>query len=543
MTLVSMLEESAAAFASRVALRFKEENHWRTLSYADLLAEVQNCAASLRAEGVQSGDRVALLLENSPDWPVTYFGVVALGAIVVPVDPLLQAEEVLHILRDAGVSLVLCGQRQGPLLTQSPAAEGPWKIRVLDADSDPSAPPTIRLLRRLPAEKELNIVADPLDSARPASLIYTSGTTGKSKGVVLSHGNFLANGRSCLEAIRIRPDDRFLLCLPLHHAFAFLANLILPLMAGAEICIAESMKKLGDNLSEVSPTALLGVPLLYDKLCRRLETSIRERPVARILWRWGFRRPVRSAIRKKLGGRLRLAVTGGAPCDADTIRKMESFGIPLIEGYGLTEAGPVVTLNPPEAPRAGSVGRPLPGIEVRLLNPDASGVGELAVRGANVMSGYYQNPEATRETLTEGGWLRTGDLARIEADGYLAIRGRKKALIVNREGKNIYPEEVERQIQRSPLVLECIVAGYRQEGESGERIGAIIVPDPDALAACASPGETLSETEIGDRVRADVRRVLRDIAEYKRPRRLEIRMTPFEKTSTQKIRRHLYRLS
>lgn len=540
-----MLDLTADRAGRRTALRFQCDRVWRTRSYDEFRQRARAAAEALWSDGVRPGDRVALLHENAPEWAETYFGIVALGAAAVPVDPKLREQEVAHILADAAVERVVCGVRSCERLR---AVEGRApslrKVFTLDGPPPPAgAGGSVQYAEFAPVPP----AADPawsrakLGAETLASLIYTSGTTGRAKGVALTHGNFTANAKSCLEAIRVRADDNFLLVLPLHHSFAFTTNLLAPILAGAEISFVANVKAIGDSLREVSPTILLAVPLLLEKLYRRIEAGIREKPLARWLLAAGLRGPVRRAVRAKVGGRLRMIVTGGAPCDPALLRALSRLGLPAIEGYGLTEAGPVVSLNPPEAPRPGTVGRPLPGVEVRLLDADASGVGELAVRGPNVMAGYYNDPEATRAVLGEDGWLATGDLASLDTDGYLTIRGRRKALIVNREGKNIYPEEVEQQIAQSPFVLESLVLACRDPAEPiGERVGAIVVPNLDAIAAHI--GRKPSEPEIEQIVRADLRRVLSEIAEYKHPRRIRIHFDELEKTSTAKIKRFRYQL-
>lgn len=544
MNLRDLLDAAAERFTDRPALRFKEEGVWRTRTFRELRERAQGVAEALRAEGVRPGDRVALFHENTPEWPETWFGIVALGAAAVPMDPKLREQEVAHILSHAGVERVLCGARPAEIVA---AVEDrvPSLRTVFTLDG---APPTSGRRARftafapapVPSRSPAWSRAEIPDDA-PASLIYTSGTTGRAKGVVLTHRNFTANAESCLQAIQVRADDNFLLVLPLHHSFAFTANLIVPLLAGAEISFVESLKTVGDNLREVSPTVLLAVPLLLEKLHRRIQTALREKPLARMLLALGLVGPIRRAVRAKAGGRLRLIVSGGAACDPDLLRGLGRLGLPAVEGYGLTEAGPVVSLNPQDAPRHGTVGLPLPGVEVRLLDANTEGVGELAVRGPNVMAGYYNDPEATREVVLDGGWLATGDLASVDADGYITIRGRKKAVIVNREGKNIYPEEVEQQIAHSPYVLESVVLPYRDPEEpTGERVGAIVVPDVDTITARL--GRRPSDEEIERIVRDDVRRVLSEIAEYKRPRRIRVQFQELEKTSTAKVRRFAMKL-
>jgi len=272
-------------------------------------------------------------------------------------------------------------------------------------------------------------------------------------------------------------------------------------------------------------------------------TGLKENKVGYTLFRLGVRKPIAKAIAAKLGGKLRLMVTGGAPCDPDLLTGFNKFGVEILEGYGLTETAPVLTFNPQHAPKPGSVGKPVPGVEIKILDAGAEGIGEIAARGPNVMKGYFNNPEAT-EAVFRDGWFVTGDLGFIDADGYVTITGRKKSLIVNREGKNIYPEEVEHHVCRSPYIREALALGYREEGEKvGEHVGVIVVPNQEAIDDLAAREKRVySEKEVADLLRRETKRVCADISEYKRPRRVQVRWEEFDKTSTGKVKRYLYAL-
>jgi long-chain acyl-CoA synthetase len=283
---------------------------------------------------------------------------------------------------------------------------------------------------------------------------------------------------------------------------------------------------------------LIAVPLLAEKLYGRIAESLRRKPLARLLLALRLRGPVARAVRRSLGGRLRLVVCGGAPCPVAVLQGLRSLGVPAFEGYGLTEAAPVVTLSKADDARPGTIGYALPNIEVRIAAPDRNGVGELQVRGPIVMRGYLGNPAATAEAF-DGEWLRTGDLASRDADGYFTIRGRKKALIVNREGKNIYPEEVEQCLSRHPYLRDVVVIGYREGGEVGEKVGTIVVPDLEAIAARRG-GDAPSWDEAEILARQAVRERCAELADYKHPRKVEVRREPLERTPTQKVKRHLY---
>ena len=551
MTLKELLAQSVQQRGDAVALRYKEKEHWRTVSYHELLARVRNVAEVLSDFNIKPFDHVAIFSENSPKWPEIYFGIVGMGATAVPVDAKLQEQEVAHILRDSGAKLLITGAKSYPLLRDiEPYIPDLQTVLLIDGRESP--PISSRRIKYLDYEQLMEDVAVAGSTSRAydkqhpkdddmASLIYTSGTTGRQRGAMLTHRNFTSNVEGCRQAIGIRPSDNFLLVLPLHHSFAFMANLLLPIAVGSEISFVENLKTVGENMREVSPTVLIGVPLLLEKMYNRIWNGLKENKLGYTLFKLGIRKPVIRGIAKKLGGKLRIVVTGGAPCDPELLKGYGRMGIPVIEGYGLTETAPVLSLNPPGSPKPGTVGKPLPGVEIAILEADSDGTGEIAAKGPNIMKGYFNNPEATR-TVFKDGWFLTGDLGVIDDEGYVTITGRKKSLIVNREGKKIHPEEVERQVCKSRYIREAIALGYREADKKvGEHVGVIVVPDQDALDGLADREKKIfTENEIAALIRGEVKKYSAEIAEYKRPRQIQIRWEEFGKTSTGKVKRYLY---
>lgn len=532
MTLHELLEDAARKHSGRVALRFKTGAVWQTRTYADLLARTRRVSGALAQLGLQRGERVALLLPNCPEWPEIYFGIVGLGLIAVPLDAKLRAQEVEYILRDSGARILFCTEAAAGMASElRPRLPDLAELVVLET----TAPAAFGLAYAAFLDSAAGTVA-PGTGPQPgdlASLIYTSGTTGLPKGTMLTHENFTSNVSALVRKIDIFPSDNFLLVLPLHHAFAFTANLLVPVACGAAISFVESVKSFGDDLRATHPTALIGVPLLFEKMYRRVQENLQANPLGRWLIRLGLVGLLKHRIRAGFGGKLRIMITGGAPCDADLLRAFSRLGLPMLEGYGLTETAPVLTLNPEHAPKPGTVGTVLPGVELRIFDANTEGIGEIAARGPNVMRGYFHQPEATAAVFRDG-WFLTGDLGRVDAEGYVTITGRKKSLIVNREGKNINPEEVEAQVLKSPLIKEALALGYREPSERvGEHVGLIVVPSKEALAA----------PDAEHRIRTDLKRVLHAIADYKHPRRIVIRREEFEKTSTAKIKRFLYTMT
>ena len=555
MTIKELLALSVKGHASSVAVRFKQNGQWETLSYQDLQQRAWIAAEILAGRfGIKPGDRVGLFRENSPEWAELYFGIVGLGATAVPIDAKLQEQEVAHIVHDSGAKALFAGAKSYALLSEIerhvPALNHVALVGGREVLPSPSKKVKYedygelceKVREAAWSNKRAYDRHDPKEDDI-ASFIYTSGTTGRQKGAMLTHKNFTSNVLAAMEAIKVESADNFLLVLPLHHSFAFTTNLLLPLAAGSEISLVENLKTVGDNTREVSPTILIGVPLLFEKMYNRIWAGLKENKLAYTMYRLGIMKPITRGILEKLGGKIRLVVSGGAPCDPELLMNFNRLGVPMVEGYGLTETAPVLTFNPQHKPKPGTVGPPIPGVEIKIMDPNAEGIGEIAARGPNIMKGYYNNPEATAQVFHDG-WFLTGDLGFIDADGYIAITGRKKSLIVNREGKNIYPEEVEHQMCKSPYIREALALGFREAGEKvGEHVGLIVVPDQEAIDAHHKSKPPPSEKELERMIREEVKRLSAEIAEYKRPRRVRIRWEEFSKTSTGKVKRYLYSIS
>ncbi len=371
----------------------------------------------------------------------------------------------------------------------------------------------------------------------PAMILYTSGTTGRSKGAILSHANVTSNIQAARSIFALNEDMRTLSFLPINHVYELVCGILLPLSVGGTVSFAESLKKLGSNLAEVKPTFLLGVPAVFDKLHARILKGINDKSISRLLFRFS---PTRSIVAKKvrrLLGDGTIFVSGGAALDPDTAAGMAQLGVDIYQGYGITETSPIVAAERPGHQKRGTVGLPLPGVEVRIESPNKEGVGEIWVKGSNVMQGYYNNERATQEVLTDG-WYHTGDLGSIDEEGYLSIRGRVKNLIVTPNGKNVYPEEVENELTKSPFIAEAMVYGHKIS-PSAEDVHAIIVPDQENLDAHAHETDSfpLNEKDVEAIIREEVVKACRRLADFKRVRKFTLREEELPKTTTRKIKR------
>jgi long-chain acyl-CoA synthetase len=370
-----------------------------------------------------------------------------------------------------------------------------------------------------------------------ALILYTSGTTGRSKGAVLSHGNVVSNIRAA--ASRFSADSRMhtLSFLPINHVFEQVCGLLLPLSVGGTVSFAESLKKLGENLVEVRPSFFTGVPAVYRLFHDRIMKNIRGRALSKLLFSLPVvRQLVVSRVRRNFAGGT-MFVSGGAALDPQIAQGLMSVGFKIFQGYGVTETSPVISAECPGRTRLGSVGPVLDGVEVTIAGAGEDGIGEILVRGPNVMQGYFKKPAATDEVMT-GGWYHTGDLGRLDDDGFLFICGRVKNLIVTPNGKNVYPEEVEIELLKSPYIAEAMVYGHKIDTVS-EEVHALIFPSQEALGEFErhSNAAPMTKTDVEALIRNEVLKACKGLADYKRVKKFTLREDEFPKTTTRKIKR------
>ncbi|HRT29892.1 MAG TPA: AMP-binding protein [Kiritimatiellia bacterium] len=553
MTIRTLLDAAVKQTPGAPAQRFFKDGKWVARRYDVLQERVARTAAILQDLRIEPGrDHVALMLDNCPEWQEIYLALACAGVTAVPLDPKLREQEVVHILADSESVAVFAGIKTRGVLLQAAAELPNLRACVWVGGHDEDGTTSDKLEERSYDALMATMPPSSIQAAQTwlqqhiptpetiASIIYTSGTTGKPKGAMLTHGNFTSNVAGTLERVSFYPTDNFLNVLPLFHSFSFTANFMLPLGVKGCCSFVRSIRTIAEDMTVLQPTVLLAVPLMAEKLYARIAERLRKNLVARGLLGIGLKRVVSKKVIESFGGRLRLLGIGGAPTALSVLQGFIDIGIPVLEGYGLTECSPGVAYPWLDAFVPGTVGPVLDNMQFKLADVDATGAGELCVRGPNVMQGYYKNLEATTEVFDDEGYFCTGDLVRIDDRGNVTICGRKKAMIVNREGKNIYPEEIEQIIERCPLVRDVVVLGYRIGDESGERIGAILVPDTDAVTA-HNKGEPLSEPDTEALLRETVLEHCRSLlADYKTPRKLIVYHTPLERTSTLKVRRIVY---
>ena len=557
MTIRSYLEKFAQETPQATALRYFEAKDWHVRSWADFLAGVRAVAEAYgpRFALCPRAENVALMLPNGPEWMEAYLACSGAGVGVVPLDPKLHSAEVEYILKDSGAVVVTTDKAHLDLMRLI-APNLPDLRAVVLVDAGEIGPDA---LGDVPLFDYVALKSDPETVRRAAgheawygthvaqeedvaSIIYTSGTTGKPKGAMLTHANFIADIEGALRAfddMTVDGNDTLLVVLPLFHAFSFCTNFVLGLFRGCQMAFVRSLYTIGEDIRVLQPTIVMSVPLLAEKMFDRIDAKIKASKKARFLMAVGLGGLVRHNVRKGLGGRLRFMIVGGAPCPKHVLEGFRRLALPVLEGYGLTECSPVVSIAGPKVAKIGTIGLKLANIEIRLADQNEQGVGELQIKGPITMKGYWHNEAATAEAF-DGDWLKTGDLASIDEIGLISIRGRKKALIVNREGKNIYPEEVEARIGADPVVADCVVVGYTTGGIPGEKVGCVVHPNTDLLKEM-NGGVEMPWPEAEKIAQRRVHAQCQHLADYKRVRKVVVSKEPLARTSIQKVRRVAYK--
>ncbi len=525
-TLNELFALATEQYRELVALKLADEarlsgSALRETSYGELGEFARRFSRVLAELGITKGDRVAILAKPCLEWQVALWGALGRGATVVPIDTELTPPEVERILTEAEVKALVAPKERLATLSRAKVK------RPIPMGAD--------LWQALEGQEPAPAI--PVRPGDLALIIYTSGTTGNAKGVMLSHYNLASNVQACLPRLDVSSKDVVLSIIPWHHIFGFTASILAPLAVGAALIYTDDYKSIPKLMLENRVTVVLGVPKLYhamfEKIEERLTRGLRARLIYQLLPRLAGR-----VLRKNLTGEaFRFFVSGGAPLNPRAIRGFRRLGFGVIEGYGLSETSPVLTFSTPFNRKAGSVGPAVPGVELKILDPDEHGIGEVLVRGPNVMLGYYKNPERTREVLDEDGWFHTGDLGRLDRKGWLYLHGRRKNVIVLESGKNVYPEEVEFELGQIPYVQDILVKRGHRQGK--EVVQALVYPNWSSLR---ERGLTSPE-EIKELIWQEVGLRQRELAPYKRIKSREdliILSEPFEKTSKQDIKRYLY---
>ena len=506
-SLVELLDEAAERHVHHAALLRMQDDGLARITYREWKLRSDGVAARLAEDGIGPGDRVLLSASNHPDWPIAYFGILRAGATAVPVDAGIEQGGLENILRASKAKAVIADAKVREKLDRiEGVTAAKLDLHSIAAEDDTLRPPELQAL----TEESL------------ASIIYTSGTTGTPKGVMLTHGNFTSLLAALAPVFPLNSGDRVLSVLPLHHTFEFTCGMLLPLSRGAQVVYLDEVngERVVKAMREARVTAMVGVPALWQLLERRIFQQIRERGAAaetvfdmalafnRMLGEKlgaDVGRVLFGPVHAALGGNLRYLISGGAALPKETAKVFQSLGLPLAEGYGLTEAAPVLSVAKAKVGgKHGTVGKPIPGVEVKIHNADAHGVGEVLAKGPNVMVGYADDAEATAAAVDADGWLHTGDLGHINRKGELTIVGRSKDVIVASTGENLYPDDVERALGNISGVKELVIVGIA-DPRGGERAALLAVPDFEDIADDARDARDAQQEKAMKHLRAAIR--------------------------------------
>ena len=574
-TINQMVQNTIQQYGSKTALSHKVDKKYQDISYATLAERIKDFCLGLTELGLQKGDRVALLSENRPEWAITDLATLASGGVTVPMFSTLTSAQVEYIVRDSGAK-ILCvsGERQLQKIKDWDA-NVPTNLQhiVIFDDLQDDSVRTFDQVCELGQQVENGdqVYQQASEAVEPddlASIIYTSGTTGDPKGAMLTHSNFMSNAQAATGIVSITPDDVFLSFLPLSHVFERMGGHYLPLSGGATIAYAESLFTIRQDMQEVRPTIMMSVPRLYEGMHERIIRSVKEGSSTKqkiFHWSVGVGAKVSQAIQRKrkpnpilslkasianklvfqklkavTGGRLRFFVSGGAPLSKAIAEFFHAAGILILEGYGLTETSPVISVNQPDRWKFGTVGPIVPGVEVKIAED-----GEILSRGPHIMQGYFNKPSDTAEAIDADGWFHTGDIGEIDEEGFLTITDRKKNILILSNGKNVAPQPIENQLKQSPYISEIMLLGDQRS-----TVSALIVPSLDAIKEYAKEQQLEAEDvpallqtqEIQRLIRGEINQYSSDLADFERVRMFTLMAEEFseksgEMTPTLKLKR------
>jgi long-chain acyl-CoA synthetase len=531
-------KDASAKYSDKTAIQYKKDDEWCEISHAVFRDNVESLSSFLLKEGVKNRDKIAILLDNRPEWPLVFFAAVSIGAVSVPIDPESSPEEIENILRHSGCKIVYTGG--GAILDKILASNAASSAKIISVDSD-------EFKNALNFER-MSDVEEEIFPSDLACILYTSGTTDEAKGVMLSHENLVSNSESLDRLALFKHGESVISILPLHHTYPLMITLILPLLYGGRIIYPGTIRAeaLFKAMKETNPVFFVGVPQIFHLFYQHTRERLRKIPwplsvffdilidclyavrnktginLSRFLL-WGLHR--------RFGSRLRLFINGGAKLNEDAEKSLIKFGFTLVNGYGLTETSPVLTLTPVKKPKIGSAGLPIPGVEVRIEGKDESGSGEVIARGPNIMKGYYKRDDLTAQVMRDG-WFHTGDLGYIDEDGYLFLTGRSKELIVLSSGLNINAEEIEEAyLKHTPAKEMCVFEVPDRKGrEDGLMLWAVLVPD---LEVFKKYGEVNLRAVIKERLD----NVSRNLSPHKRIKGFSITLKKLPRTPLGKIKR------
>lgn len=548
-----MIDRSAKIFKTRTAFKLKDEKgKIYNKTYEELKNDVEALGTSLIERGFLN-KRIAVIGKNSYNWAISYLAASIVG-IVVPIDKELHSDDVINFMNVSNTECILGDDKNLRAIAQNIEKLENKNTTFINFDDKKQAEKFLSFTLEIKTGKALlqsgntkfnEIKVDP-DELK--ILLFTSGTTGNAKGVCLSQRNICSNILSTYGIVKVKRSDLFFSVLPMHHTYECTLGFLLPLYSGASVCYCDGLRYISNNMLEYHPSVILCVPLLLEnmhkKIIKSMQKSLPEKYIKNlkenenIIDKLPFyvKRILKSKVKNTLGGRLRVFIVGAASVNPEIADTFDKLGLNSLQGYGLTECAPLVAGNTDFFKRNDSAGLPIPNVEFKIDSPNEEGVGEIIVKGPNVMLGYYNMPEETEKVLKDG-WFHTGDLGKIDENGFLYITGRCKSVIVTKNGKNIYPEEIESYLNDNPLISESLVLGVQKENDDETYVNAQIFPNIEAITEYLK-GTVPTKEEIKKIISDIVSNVNSKIPNYKHIKNFIVRDKEFEKTTTQKIKRY-----
>ncbi len=551
--LKDMLKQTGEAYGDRPAYIFKTEEtgKFRTITHKKFREEIDALGTVLVNMGLKD-KRIAIISENRYEWELSYLAIAAGVGVVVPLDKALPDNELESLILRSQVEAIIYSSKYDTIMgTLRDKKNTNLKYFIsMDLEENTqgiySEKTLIEKGKKLLSDGNTSYLDAKIDAEKMGIMLFTSGTTAMSKAVMLSHKNLVTNMMDIIQRFDLTEEDRFLSFLPLHHVFECTVGFLYPISIGGSIAFCEGVKHMADNIKEFDITAMISVPAVFDIIYRKVMKAIEKKgklqnlekgkKISSLLLKVkiDLRKQLFKEVHESLGPKLKLVVTGGAALDSETEKGFNDLGFDVEQGYGLTETAPVIAAETPKCRRLGSIGKKFPSVEVKIDNPDEEGIGELLAKGPSIMLGYYENEEATKEALDADGWFHTGDLARIDKDGFIYISGRKKSVIVLNNGKNVFPEEIETLLNKVEGIKESFVY-EKKEADGDVKVCVKIVYDKQLIKELYNiEGEEKIKEFLWEKVK-DVNRLM---PKYKYVREMIISEEELIKTTTLKIKRH-----
>ncbi len=549
--LKDMLKQTGEVYGNRPAYIFKDNGSMKTISHKELRDEINALGTVLINMGLKD-KRIAVISENRYEWELSYLAIAAGVGVVVPLDKALPDNELESLILRSQVEAIFYSSKYDTIMnTLREKKNTNLKYFIsMDLQENTNGIYSQKALqekgKKLLEEGNKQYLDAKIDADKMGIMLFTSGTTAMSKAVMLSHKNLVTNVMDIIQRFDLTEEDRFLSFLPLHHVFECTVGFLYPVSIGGSIAFCEGVKHMADNIKEFDITAMISVPAVFDIIYRKVMKTIEKKgkmatlekgkKISNVLLKVkiDLRKQLFKEVHESLGPKLKLVVTGGAALDPETEKGFNDLGFDVEQGYGLTETAPVIAAETPKCRRLGSIGKKFPSVEVKIDDPDEEGIGELMAKGPSIMLGYYENEEATKSALEPDGWFHTGDLARIDKDGFIYIAGRKKSVIVLNNGKNVFPEEIETLLNKVEGIKETFV--YEKKEDDGDvKVCVEIVYDKEMIKDLYHIED---EEKIKEFLWKKVKEVNKLMPKYKYVREMIVTEEPLIKTTTLKIKRH-----